>query len=79
MRRIVAALVLVLIFLHQDYWWWDRIDPLVFGFLPIGLAWHVLLSILATVVYFFAVNVAWPKPLYDPDDFSPTRRQGPEL
>lgn len=62
MKSIIIALVLVLIILHQDIWWWDD-RTLIFGFLPIGLAWHALLSILAGIVGWIAVTFAWPKNL----------------
>jgi len=61
MRKLVWTLVILLIILHQDFWWWDSIDPLVFGFLPIGLAYHALLSILASIVWAMAVKYCWPK------------------
>ena len=38
---VVGAIILAI--LHQDWWWWDS-DTLVFGFLPTGLAFHVLYS-----------------------------------
>ena len=33
--------------LHQDFWNWKQADPLIFGFLPIGLAYQAGYSILA--------------------------------
>jgi hypothetical protein len=60
MRTLVWFLVVVLIILHQDFWWWDSIEPLAFGFLPIGLAYHALLSILAALVWALAVRFCWP-------------------
>ena len=52
MRALVVILLILLIILHQDFWWWDDADPLIFGFIPIGLAWHVGISIAAGVVWF---------------------------
>jgi len=60
MKRVVVVLVILLIVAHQDFWWWDDIEPLVFGFLPIGLAYHALLSILAALVWALAVRYCWP-------------------
>lgn len=60
MKRLVIALVVLLIVLHQDFWWWDSVDPLVFGFMPIGLAWHVLISIAASFVWYLASRYCWP-------------------
>jgi hypothetical protein len=36
----VALLVAAIYALHQDVWFWRVARPLVFGFLPIGLAYH---------------------------------------
>ena len=52
--------VIALIVLHQDFWFWDTYEPLVFGFLPIGLAYHVGLSIAAAIVWFLATKFCWP-------------------
>jgi Na+/H+ antiporter NhaA len=39
--------------------WWD--DPtLAFGFLPIGLAYHVGFSIAASALWFAYIKFAWP-------------------
>lgn len=56
---IVAALVLLLLILHQDNWFWDD-DTLVFGFLPIGLFWHACISVGASVTWAIATKIAWP-------------------
>ena len=37
---ILSALTLVLYALHQDVWNWRTAHPLLFGFLPVGLAYH---------------------------------------
>jgi hypothetical protein len=61
-RNLVFGGVLVLALLHQDFWLWsDR--SLVFGFLPIGLAYHSLFSILAACLWAAAVKFAWPSDL----------------
>ena len=67
-RALVLYLaVLALCVLHQDFWWWDEAEPLVFGFLPVGLAWHLGISIAAALVWFLMVTVAWPRELRDFD------------
>ena len=38
---VAALLVAALYALHQDIWFWREARPLVFGFLPIGLFYHV--------------------------------------
>lgn len=64
-------MVAVIYVIHQDWWNWKKADPLVFGFLPIGLAYHAGYSILAAVMMAVLVKFAWPKHLEDvqsPDD-----------
>jgi hypothetical protein len=62
MNWLLALLVLVVMLLHQDFWWWkDR--TLVFGFLPIGLAYHIGYSLLASVTMWALVRFGWPKDL----------------
>lgn len=52
-------LLLVLVALHHDFWFWNNPD-LVGGWLPIGLAWHLGLSVAAVVFWSIVVLVAWP-------------------
>lgn len=65
MKNAMWILVLVLVVLHQDNWNWTK-DTLVFGFVPVGLAWHAGISIAASAVWFFATQVAWPEGLEVP-------------
>lgn len=64
-RWLLAALVLVLLILRHDYWWWDDARPLLFGFLPVGLWWQALVTLLAAVMMWLLVRFAWPKQLED--------------
>jgi hypothetical protein len=58
-RRLVWGLVAALAVLHQDFWAWG--DPtLVGGAVPIGLAWHVGISISAAGVWWLVTRYAWP-------------------
>lgn len=57
--RIVWIAAIVLALLHQDFWLWDN-KNLLFGFLPVGLAYHALYSILAACLWAAAVKWAWP-------------------
>ena len=45
--------------IHQDFWWWDD-GSLIFGFLPVGLAFHAFFSIMAVGLWALAIKVAWP-------------------
>lgn len=60
MRPIVCILIAALIVLHQDNWLWDD-ARLIFGFLPIGLAYHAALSIGAGVTWYLATRYCWPE------------------
>ena len=53
-------IIFVLLFiLHQDVWYWDD-RTLVFGFMPIGLAYHAGFSIAAALLWAAAIKWAWP-------------------
>ncbi|MCC7376371.1 MAG: DUF3311 domain-containing protein [Verrucomicrobiales bacterium] len=77
-RNLLALLVVVVYLLHQDYWNWSRIEPMVLGFLPVGLAYHVAYSLVASLTMALLVRFAWPKfaDLEDPKPAQPiTERQ----
>ena len=59
-RRVIFGLILLLALAHQDFCWWYEIDPMVFGFIPIGLAYHALVSITAAILWGLAVLYCWP-------------------
>jgi hypothetical protein len=59
-RWALAFLVIILYALHQDIWLWHTAQPVVFGVLPIGLAYHVAYSILVAGVMWLLVRHAWP-------------------
>lgn len=56
--------------LHQDNWNWKSTD-VVFGFLPIGFAYHAGYSILAAVMMALLVKFAWPKHLEEVEPYQP--------
>lgn len=59
MPRSLIAVILILLLLHQDNWFWTD-DTLVFGFMPIGLCYHAGISIIASCVWFYAIRKCWP-------------------
>jgi hypothetical protein len=59
MKYVVWTLIALLIVLHQDVWFWDD-RRLVFGFLPVSLAYHMALSLAAAAVWYLATIFAWP-------------------
>ena len=64
---LLTLLILGVYLLHQDFWNWKKAAPLVFGFLPIGLAYHVAYSVLAALLMAVLVKFAWPKHLEHPE------------
>ncbi len=57
--RVVWAIVVLLVIAHQDVWFWDD-DRLVFGFLPITLAYHAGISVAAAGTWYLATLFCWP-------------------
>jgi len=62
---LLTALLAAVYILHQDFWNWKEAYPLVFGFLPIGLAYQAAYSILAALTMAVLVWTVWPKHLED--------------
>ena len=56
---VFVVVFIVLGILHQDFWNWDK-ATLVFGFMPIGLAYHALYSIVAATFWAIVIKFAWP-------------------
>jgi len=61
-KPFLVLLIVAMVILHQDFWLWKN-KSLVFGFLPVGLVYHVCYSILASIVMTILVRLAWPKHL----------------
>lgn len=63
MKLRIIVLLFIYYALHQDFWNWNTARPLLFGFLPIGLAYHALYAAGAAALMAFVVKVAWPTEL----------------
>ena len=74
MKKLVYAFIILLAIAHQDFWWWDDSDTLVLGFVPIGLAYHAGVSVLAGVAWALAIRYCWP---LDADQPSASGQGGP--
>ena len=59
MHRVVWGLVLILLVLHQDIWFWNN-ETLIFGFMPIGLFFHACISVGAALTWWLATQYCWP-------------------
>jgi hypothetical protein len=60
-RALLIFAVLVFYALHQDVWFWRQARPLLFGFLPVGLAYHALYCLGASLIMWLLVRHAWPR------------------
>lgn len=59
-RTLLVIAVVVLYVLHQDFWFWRRAHPFVFGFIPIGLFYHACFAVAAALIMWMLVKFAWP-------------------
>jgi hypothetical protein len=57
---LLTSTVVVLYLLHQDVWFWRTAQPIVFGFLPIGLFYHICYTLAVVVLMGVLVHYAWP-------------------
>jgi hypothetical protein len=60
MRIALPVIVIIVYLLHQDAWFWSTPYPLVLGFMPIGLFYHVCYTLLASLLMLLLVKRAWP-------------------
>jgi hypothetical protein len=58
-----VLLVAALYVLHQDVWFWNQAQPLVFGVLPIGLFYHAAFTVATSLVMALLVRLFWPSGL----------------
>lgn len=60
-RPVLTSIVafVILFALHHDFWNWAN-TSLVFGFIPVGLAYHAGYSIAAATLWFLVCRFAWP-------------------
>lgn len=72
---LLSLLVFAVYVLHQDFWNWKKAEPLVFGFLPVGLAYQAGYSILASITMAILVKFAWPKHLENVEPERPDSAQ----
>ncbi|MCS5540400.1 MAG: hypothetical protein VYA46_01720 [Verrucomicrobiota bacterium] len=56
---VFLVVFVILAVLHQDVWNWDS-SQLVFGFMPVGLAYHAAYSVMAAIFWGIVIKVAWP-------------------
>ncbi len=62
-KWIGVVVAVTLLYLHQDSWNWRTADPLLFGFLPVGLSYHAAFTLASAAFLAALVKWAWPKHL----------------
>jgi hypothetical protein len=76
MRNVVYGLAVLLAVLHHDFWLWES-TTLVLGFIPAGMAYHILFSFAAAGVWVLAVKFAWPDHIEEwADEFDEPEAEG---
>ena len=61
-NALLTLMVASVFVLHQDTWNWTN-KTLLFGMMPIGLAYHAGYALLCVATMFILVRSAWPKGL----------------
>jgi hypothetical protein len=74
-KALLILATLAVYALHQDIWFWRTARPLVFGFLPVGLAYHAFFSGLAALLMWLLVSQAWPSELEELAERDPEPRK----
>ena len=59
-KTTVAIVFVILMVLHQDFWNWDN-SNLVFGIMPVALAYHAVYSMVVATFWALVIRFAWPK------------------
>jgi hypothetical protein len=72
-RLLLTVAVAALYILHQDFWLWREARPLVFGFLPIGLFYHIAYTLAVAVLMWLLVKLAWPSHLEADENPTPSK------
>jgi hypothetical protein len=70
---LLALALLAFFALHQDVWFWREARPLVFGVLPVGLAYHAAYTLSVSALMAVLVRRYWPAHL-DADQAEGDRR-----
>ncbi|MGA3179157.1 MAG: hypothetical protein ABSF38_02310 [Verrucomicrobiota bacterium] len=79
MKKLFLFILIALVYLaHQDLWNWKKADPLLFGFLPIGLTYHAGYAVLCALMMAALVKWAWPRHLEAEEDSAADKNPGPD-
>jgi hypothetical protein len=62
-QALLTVSVVAVYVVHQDVWFWRTVEPLAFGFIPIGLFYHACFCVGASALMWALVRHAWPSHL----------------
>ena len=62
-QSLLVIAIIALYLLHQDFWFWRAAAPVVLGFLPIGLFYHVCYTLVISALMWALVKYSWPSRL----------------
>ena len=57
--KVVVLVFFIFAILHHDVWNWDD-RSLWLGFLPAGLGYHVVYSLVVGIFWYLVTRFAWP-------------------
>jgi hypothetical protein len=75
-QSLLVIAILALYLLHQDFWFWRAAAPVVLGFLPVGLFYHVCYTLVISALMWALVKFAWPSRLEEGRGDEATGGQG---
>jgi TRAP-type C4-dicarboxylate transport system permease small subunit len=58
-KNILYVAWVIIYLMHNDIWFWDN-PTLILG-IPIGLFYHVMYCLAASMMLFLLIRYAWPK------------------
>jgi hypothetical protein len=61
MKKWLLIALFVLYWLHNDLWFWN--DTRLISGIPIGMLYHILYCIAASILMFLLTKYAWPQDL----------------
>ena len=58
-KNLLYVVIVIVYLLHNDLWFWD--DPTLILGIPVGLFYHALYCLAASVMLFLLIKFAWPQ------------------
>jgi hypothetical protein len=65
-KNVLYAVLVIVYFLHNDLWLWNN-PTLIFG-IPIGLFYHIIFCLVASLIMILLIKYAWPNFVEDMDE-----------